>query len=233
MAEVIVALDCPSRREALSIVERLGHRQNWYKVGLELFTREGPVVVRELVDAGKRVFLDLKLHDIPQTVERAVAAASALGAEMATLHITGGEHMVAAARSAAEDKVLLLGVTVLTSLSLADLEVVRGSSVRSMRSEVERLGRIAIDWELSGVVLSPLEASWISAMSKGDLALVTPGIRCGGEDSDDQTRVATPAQAVEAGADFIVVGRPVIGAEDPADALAGIRAETEQATSAR
>ena len=230
MATVIVALDVESRGTALEIVETLGDGQHWYKVGLELFTREGSEVVESLADAGKSVLLDLKLHDIPATVARTTAAAADLGAKMLTLHVTGGKAMVQTASDAAEDRILLLGVTVLTSFALEDIEAVRGCEITSVRNEVQRLTNLATEWGLGGVVTSALEASWIKRRVGGDgLTVVTPGIRMPGQPSDDQRRVASPAAAVRAGADYLVVGRPVTRASDPPAALARILADVRDA----
>lgn len=225
MAQIIVALDLDSGPEALKMVRELGDAQSWYKVGLELYTREGPGIVRELKELGKSVFLDLKLHDIPATVGKAAAAAADLGVGMLTVHVAGGKAMATAAKEAAGDELLLLGVTVLTSLSLEDIETVRGREISSVRNEVQRLAELAIDWNMGGVVSSALEAAWIRGRSDDELAIVTPGIRGPDEASDDQTRVATPAQAVEAGADYLVVGRPVVKADNPSARLASIRQE--------
>jgi orotidine-5'-phosphate decarboxylase len=218
MAEIIVALDLASAEEALGMVERLGDRVGFYKVGLELYTVAGPRVVEELVARDKRVFLDLKLHDIPNTVTRAVQAAAALGVDLLTVHASGGSRMMAAARDAAGDGVRLLAVTVLTSLSPDDMGTVWGREIRSVRDEVGRLARLARLAHMDGVVASALEASWVRAQIPRPFVIVTPGIRTAGTDRGDQTRVATPADAVRAGADYLVVGRPVTGAEDPAAA---------------
>ncbi len=226
MAEVIVALDRPSVEEALDIVDRLGENADYYKVGLELYTRAGPAVVEELVARGKRVFLDLKLHDIPNTVAGAVRAASDLGAEFLTLHISGGSAMLAAAREARSGGLRLLGVTVLTSVTPDELGTVWAREIRSMREEVGRLAELARAERLDGVVASALEASWIRSQVGDEIVIVTPGIRPAGTDRGDQSRVATPSDAVRAGADYLVVGRAVTAADDPALALASILAET-------
>ncbi len=222
MAEVIIALDVASEREALTLVDRLGDGAAFYKVGLELYTRAGPSIVEELVSRDKRVFLDLKLHDIPNTVAGAVRAASALGAELLTVHAAGGPRMMEAARDAAGGAVGILAVTVLTSLSPAEMSSVWGREVRSVRDEVARLAELAWEIGLDGVVASALEARWIRSLLGTDVVIVTPGIRPAGADRGDQTRVATPADAVRAGSDYLVVGRAVTGAEDPVDALRAI-----------
>ena len=229
MAELIVALDVASEREALDMADALGDAAKRFKVGLELYTRAGPEVVRELVGRGKGVFLDLKLHDIPNTVARAVDAACALGVELATVHVAGGRAMMAAAHDAAGGRVRLLGVTVLTSLAPEDLEPVWGRPVAALEPEVVRLARVARESGLDGVVASVHEAAPIRAAVGPDLLLVTPGIRPAGADRGDQRRVATPAEAVAAGADYLVVGRPVTSAQDPVEALARVLEETAAA----
>ena len=229
MAGVIVALDHASQEEALALVDRLGGAGTFYKVGLELYTRAGPTVVHALRERGKRVFLDLKLHDIPNTVAGAVRAASALDVELLTVHVSGGASMLEAARDAADGGVRLLGVTVLTSLTATDVESVWGREIDSIRDEVGRLAELAHACGIDGVVASALEAGWIRRALGPERLIVTPGIRPAGADQGDQTRVATPASAVEAGADYLVVGRPVTQAADPAQALDALLAEVAQA----
>lgn len=231
MAEIIVALDHPAAAEALALVDLLDDIGTFYKVGLELYTRAGPDVVRALHERGKRVFLDLKLHDIPHTVAGAVRAAVALEVELLTLHTGGGGPMLRAGVDAAEGRVKLLGVTVLTSLTPSDVEDVWGREIRSIRDEVVRLAQLASEVELDGVVASAVEAGWIRPAIGSEMLIVTPGIRMKGTDRGDQKRVASPADAVSAGADYLVVGRPIIQSDDPAaamralvDAAAGARA---------
>ncbi len=219
MAEIIVALDYGAAAEALSLVDLLGDVGGFYKVGLELYTRAGPDVVRALHDRGKRVFLDLKLHDIPNTVAGAVRAAAALDVELLTLHVGGGGPMLRAGVEAAEGRVRLLGVTVLTSLTPSDVEQVWGREIRSIRDEVVRLAQFAAETELDGVVASAVEAGWIRPAIGDEMLIVTPGIRLKGADQGDQKRVASPADAVSAGADYLVVGRPITQAADPVAAL--------------
>ena len=225
MADVIVALDYPSADEALAMVEQLGQPATFYKVGLELYTRGGPSVVESLAALGKRVFLDLKLHDIPNTVAGAVRSASELGVDLLTVHTAGGPAMLEAAAEASGPDMRILGVTLLTSLTSTDLEVVWGREIRSIREEVGRLTDLAVACELDGVVASALEVSWIRNRVEQDFLVVTPGIRPTGADRGDQRRVATPADAVSAGSDYLVVGRPVTQADDPVAALAALLAE--------
>ena len=229
MAEVIVALDVATGAEALSLTDRLGSLADFYKIGLELYTREGPSVVSDLRSRDKRVFLDLKLHDIPNTVAGAVAGASELGVQLLTVHAAGGRAMLEVAREAAGGGLRLLAVTVLTSLEAADLCGVWGREVSSVRDEVSRLTSIARGAGVDGVVAAASDAARIRAEAGGDFLIVVPGIRPRGSDRDDQRRVATPAEAVCAGADYLVVGRAVTRAPDPAAALAAVLTEVEEA----
>ncbi|HUH13996.1 MAG TPA: orotidine-5'-phosphate decarboxylase [Longimicrobiales bacterium] len=216
MAEIIVALDFPGAREALRMVDRLGDAVARYKVGAELFTRAGPSVVEALHKREKRVFLDLKYHDIPHTVAGAVRAAAELEVELLTLHATGGTSMMKAALEAAgEDGPRLLGVTLLTSFSASDVEAVWDKELRSIREEVARVAGIAAEAGLHGVVASAAEAEVLKRRHGAEFLVVTPGIRPAGGVTGDQVRTATPAEAVRAGADYLVVGRPVIQAKDP------------------
>jgi orotidine-5'-phosphate decarboxylase len=225
MAELIVALDGMSAEEALALADRVGEACAFYKVGLELYTRGGPEVVRALRERDKRVFLDLKLHDIPNTVAGAVRSAAGLDVELLTVHATGGPRMLEAAREAAQERVKLVAVTLLTSLGASDVEVVWGREIGSIRDEVARLAELARETRMDGVVASALEASWLRHAVPADFLLVVPGIRPVGEDQGDQRRVATPADAVAAGADYLVVGRPVTRASDPRAAVLGLKEE--------
>ena len=219
MARVIIPLDVPSLAEAMGVVDVLGEASDFYKVGLELFTREGSAAVRALKERDKRVFLDLKLHDIPNTVSRAVARARDLEVDLLTLHTTGGRAMMEAAADAAGDDLTLLGVTVLTSMSASDMEDAWGRPVDSLQQEVVRLARLARESGVGGVVASVWEATPIKQAVGSDVVVVTPGIRLAGDSAHDQTRVSTPAEAVTAGSDYLVIGRSVTGAPDPAEAL--------------
>lgn len=234
MAEVIVALDFPSGEEAFTIVDSLGETGRSYKVGLELFTREGPALIRELERRGKTVMLDLKLHDIPSTVAATVHAASQLGVDLLTIHSLGGRTMLEAASTAArlayeasdrQARLLVLAVTMLTSQSAAEVEGAWGKSIKSLRGEVERLGALAAECDVDGVVASVLETSVLKRKLGSAFLVATPGIRQSGGARDDQTRVATPRAALEAGADFLVVGRPITRAPNPVTALEAILSE--------
>jgi len=221
---LIVALDVNSRDSALSLVQALRPRVQRFKVGLELFTACGPPLVREILEKGGQVFLDLKFHDIPNTVARAAVSAARLGVGMFTIHLSGGPLM---ARRAADEleahcqvyrvqRPKILGVTVLTSLSPADLEEIGVG--RSIEDQVVALAEMGKAAGLDGVVCSPLEARLIREAYGREFLVVTPGIRPEGSEPDDQSRTLSPKVALEAGADFLVVGRPIIKADDPLEA---------------
>lgn len=226
MAGIIIALDLPSAAQALDMVDRLGDAVDFYKVGSPLFTRSGPQFVRELRARDKRVFLDLKFHDIPSTVANAVESAAELDVELLTLHTAGGEAMMRAARAAAGDQgPRLLGVTILTSFAAPDLEQVWDREAISVRDEVARLAGMAMDAGLHGVVSSALEVESLKQRYGTEMITVTPGIRLTGDVLGDQARAATPAAAVRAGADYLVIGRPVIAAADPHGVVQTVLAE--------
>jgi orotidine-5'-phosphate decarboxylase len=228
MKSLIVALDLPSAAAALALVDRLGEPATFFKVGAQLFTREGPALVEELKERGKQVFLDLKYHDIPNTVARSVEAAAELGVDLLTLHASGGSAMLKAARDAVgEDGPLLVGVTLLTSFTAADVEEVWDKELRSIRDEVERLAALAAEAGLDGVVSSTLEVEAVKRKHGAGFLVVTPGIRPAGGLVGDQVRTATPAAAVRAGADYLVVGRPIYDAPDPTRVFQQILAEVE------
>ncbi len=220
---VIVALDVPTRKEALDLVDQLGGEATFFKVGAQLFSEVGPTLLDELKKRNKRIFLDLKYHDIPNTVAGAVRAAAKRGAQMLTVHASGGEAMLAAALEAAgPDGPDVVAVTLLTSLVSEDVEQVFGRSPVSLVDEVVRLAGIAKAVGLPGVVASPTEVKPIKRSHGDALKVVTPGIRLPGDDPADQSRYATPADAAHAGADFIVVGRSVTRATEPAAAFAKV-----------
>lgn len=233
MKSLIVALDLPTAEEALGLVDALGEDADYFKVGAQLFTRAGPDLVRELKDRDKRVFLDLKYHDIPHTVARAVESAAELGIDMLTLHASGGTSMMRAARDAVGlDGPSLVGVTLLTSFTASDVEEVWDKELRSIRDDVARLSGLAADAGLDGVVSSALEVEAVKRRHGAGFLVVTPGIRPAGEGAGDQSRVATPGDAVRAGADYLVVGRPIHGAEEPRLMFEGILAEATTAQEA-
>ena len=225
MAQVIIPLDVPTLDDAMGLVDSLGEAADFYKVGLELFTAEGSAAVQALKQRNKRVFLDLKLHDIPSTVARAVARARVLEVDLLTLHATGGRPMMEAAAQAAENDLTLLGVTVLTSMTSSDMEHSWGREVDSIEEEVVRLATLVRDSGVGGVVASVREAAPVKRALGSDLVVVTPGIRFAGGDAHDQARVSTPGAAVAAGADYLVIGRSVTQAPDPAEALRRVHEE--------
>ena len=229
MNRVIIPLDVSSVSGALALVDQLGDEADFYKIGFELYTRGGLEVVRELVSRDKRVFLDIKLHDIPNTVARAVEAASDLGVDLLTLHASGGPRMMEAAAEARSGHLKLLGVTVLTSMTTDEMASVWGRKISSVRDEAFRLANLGKEAGLDGIVSSALEASWIRQKLGPSFLIVTPGIRPAGSNSDDQNRVATPREAVRSGADFLVIGRPITQADDPSAAFAAVLKEVEEA----
>ena len=216
----VVALDVPDGAAATALLDRLGPAASFVKVGLQLFTAEGPAIVRALRERGVRVFLDLKLHDIPNTVAHAVKSAAALDVELLTVHASGGAAMLrAAAEAAAGTPLTLLGVTVLTSLDERGLGEAWGRETVGMADEVERLARLAAESGIPGVVASVREIPAVRRASPA-LRVLTPGIRLAGDAAGDQSRTATPAEAARLGADYVVLGRSVTAAADPAGALA-------------
>ncbi|HHH45816.1 MAG TPA: orotidine-5'-phosphate decarboxylase [Thiotrichales bacterium] len=224
---IIVALDYANADQARALVERLEPGRCALKVGKELFTREGPGLVHEFVQAGYAVFLDLKFHDIPNTVAAACRAAADLGVWMLNVHASGGRRMMEAAVEALavqrKQRPLLIGVTVLTSLGREDLAEI-GLDV-SPEVQVMRLARLASEAGLDGVVCSPREVAPLRRELGGDFRLVTPGVRPAGSATADQKRVMTPAEAMAAGASHLVIGRPITRAPDPLAALAAIERE--------
>jgi orotidine-5'-phosphate decarboxylase len=225
--ELILALDVPDRETADPLLRQVRGSLRWVKIGLQLFTAYGPDYVREVAGHGFDIFLDLKLHDIPHTVAKAVASLAPLPIGLLTVHASGGREMLRAARDAqrsANPGLRLLGVTVLTSLDAAAL---RDTGVADApETQVARLARLAVAAGLDGLVCSPLEVAALRRELPAAVQLVTPGIRPAGETgADDQKRVMTPAAAAAAGSNYIVVGRPILQARDPAAAARGILAE--------
>jgi orotidine-5'-phosphate decarboxylase len=221
----IVALDVATMAAARALVEQLGDAADFYKVGLQLYTAEGPRVVEWLRGVGKRVFLDLKLHDIPNTVRGAAQSASALGAQLLTVHAVGGEAMLRAAVEGGGDGTGILAVTVLTSMTGAELEAARGHAVASVTAEVLRLSGAAARAGAHGVVCAGQEVAAVRAAHGVALRTLVPGIRLGGGPVHDQARVMTPREAADAGATYVVLGRTVTAAPDPAAALRAVLAE--------
>jgi orotidine-5'-phosphate decarboxylase len=224
--KLIVALDVSTAAAAHKIVEAIGDSASTYKVGMQLYTAEGPQVVRDLVASGRRVFLDLKYHDIPNTVAAAVHEAAQLGVSMLTVHASGSVKMLRAAVDAAQavnPALVVLGVTVLTSLDENDLEKVGIQG--TVQDEVLRLAALALANGCQGIVTSAREASRLREELGHDFAIVTPGVRPAGTGHADQVRVVTPAEAIAAGASHIVVGRPITEAANPAAEAKAILAQ--------
>lgn len=247
MPEVVIALDFPDKEPALDLARKLQGRGLWLKVGMELFTKEGPDMVHALKDMGYPVFLDLKYHDIPNTVQGAMRSAAALGVNLATIHICGGEKMVKAALQGAkegqlpgEKELLVLGVTVLTSLGSEELNVELSAfsedcSAKGGLPSCPDPAKVALNralaaksWGLKGIVCSPHEATQIKKVCGAGYVCLTPGIRLPGGDVQDQKRVMTPAEAVKMGADFLVVGRAVTAASNPLQAVEAVFANISQ-----
>jgi orotidine-5'-phosphate decarboxylase len=232
--EIIVALDVPSAEAARIAVNSIGKTVSFYKVGLELFVAEGPTIIGFLKDAGKRVFLDLKLHDIPRTVARSITSCARHGCDMLTVHAGGGRDMLKAAAEAGAElgtrHPAIVAVTTLTSLNQNDLHEM--SISMPLREHTLSLGEMAVSCGVDGLVCSAWEASDFRKRLGLRPLLVTPGIRPAGDAVGDQKRVATPAAAVRAGASYLVIGRPILDAPDPAAAAMTIAAEIAAATSA-
>jgi orotidine-5'-phosphate decarboxylase len=223
---LIVALDVPDATSALKLADRLQGSCLWFKIGLELFTADGANVVRQFVGQGHNVFLDLKFHDIPNTVAGAVRSAASLGVKMMTLHASGGPAMLAAAKKALEginDPPVLLAVTVLTSMDTAQMQAVGMSN--SASQQVELLAQMGMAAGMRGFVCSPQEVAALRALTGPEGVLVTPGIRPADAAVADQKRIATPAEALRQGASYLVVGRPITQAPDPHQAAKAILAE--------
>jgi len=230
MNRILAALDVPTARDAVRMADRIRSHVAGLKIGSQLFTAEGPPLVRELVDRGDRIFLDLKYHDIPNTVAEAVRSAALLGVWMVNVHASGGMKMMAAARDAADQaadsrgsRPILIAVTVLTSF---DEDSYRATGVnRPIAAQVEALAAMAQDAGLDGVVASPHEIGIVRARCGPQFHIVTPGIRTGAvSPGDDQARTMSAADAVRAGATYVVVGRPILRAGDPGAAAAEIAA---------
>jgi orotidine-5'-phosphate decarboxylase len=224
--DLILVLDAQSPRDVTPALRQLQGTVSWVKVGLEMFTSCGPDAVREIADLGFKIFLDLKLHDIPNTVAKSVESIAKLPVQMTTLHTCGGREMMQWAVKAQQQhapNLLLLGVTVLTSTSAAGLH--ETGLPATPEQQVVRLGQLAADSGIRGLVCSPLEIAPLRAVLPANIALVTPGIRPREAKADDQTRIMTPGEAARAGANYIVVGRPIFKAPDPVMAAKAILAE--------
>ncbi len=223
---LIVALDVPTASAAIDLVDRLENSCRWFKVGLELFVAAGPTILEKLTARGNSIFLDLKFHDIPNTVAGAVRSASGWGVRMMTVHALGGPAMLSAAKAALDgvpDPPELLAVTVLTSMDGAQLSA--GGLDDSAAKQVERLARVGLGAGIRGFVCSPREVGLLRALAGPEIVLVIPGIRPAGAGVGDQKRIATPADALRQGANYLVVGRPITQAPNPAEAAESILAE--------
>lgn len=214
---LIVALDFPTKSSALALVSALSDSVSIYKIGLQLYTSEGPEIVRAVAATGARIFLDLKLHDIPSTVAKAVSAAGALGVQMLTIHLGGGRAMLDAAVGARPPNLLLLGVTVLTS---ATAETLSETGVNcGIEEQVLRLARLGQESGIGGLITSPNEVRTLRQQFGSEMKLITPGIRPTWAAANDQRRFTTPSEALKSGADYLVVGRPITADPDPRAAV--------------
>ena len=221
---LMVALDVPELNVALELVDRLGDQVEWYKVGKQLFTHYGPVVLKELKSRGRNVFLDMKFHDIPNTVAQAIRSAALIGADIINVHASGGPAMLAAAAEAGrETGKTVIAVTVLTSMDAEQLQAL--GILATPAEQVLRLARLTQAAGLPGVVCSALELPMLRREFGSDFLTLVPGIRPAGAAAGDQKRIMTPAQAAAAGANYIIVGRPIVAAPDPATAAQAVLAE--------
>jgi orotidine-5'-phosphate decarboxylase len=220
---LIVALDFPTRSEALALVSALSGAASTYKIGLQLYTAEGPEIIRAVAATGAKIFLDLKLHDIPNTVAKAVAAAGELGVQMLTVHLSGGRAMLSAAVEARSPTLSLLGVTVLTS---ATLETLSETGVNSgIEEQVLRLAELGQKSGIDGLITSPREVRILRERLGDQLRLITPGVRPSWAAANDQKRFTTPSEALKNGADYLVIGRPITADPDPRAAVGRLLAE--------
>jgi orotidine-5'-phosphate decarboxylase len=220
--KIIVASDAGSKAEMLTIFAQLSDQISFFKIGLQLYTAEGPEIVRAAISTGAKVFLDLKLHDIPNTVAKAVGSASALGVQMLTLHLSGGAEMIRAA-TAAKGKTLILGVTVLTSSNQETLREIGISG--KISDQVLRLARLGVENGIDGIVASAHEIKPLRAEFGDKIKIVVPGIRPTWSEPGDQKRTMTPREAIDAGADYLVIGRPITAHQNPREALGKILEE--------
>ena len=221
--KIIVALDVPTKEEALALVDQLRDEISFFKIGLQLYTAEGPEIVRAVLSTDAKVWLDLKLHDIPNTVARAVESASNLGVHMLTIHLSGGSEMIRAATAARTNNITILGVTVLTSANEQTLREI-GVADR-VADQVLRLAKLGVEAEIDGIVASPREIKKLRTEFGNKIKIAVQGIRPSWAEPGDQKRFMTPRQAAEAGADYLGIGRPITTHPRPREALAKILAE--------
>ena len=220
---LIIALDVPTQTEALKLVRELSPQVGFFKIGLQLYTAGGPEIVRAILATGAKVFLDLKLHDIPNTVGKAVESAGRLGVQMLTIHLSGGEEMIRAAIDGQQHNMSILGVTVLTSASEQTLRETGVSG--KISNHVLRLAKLGVTTGIDGVVASPHEIQMLRAEFGDQMKIVVPGIRPTWSEAGDQKRVMTPREAFQNGADYLVIGRPIIAHPSPRAAVAKILGE--------
>ena len=221
--KIILALDVPTKVAALDLVDQLREQISFFKIGLQLYTAEGPEIVRAVLSTGAKVLLDLKLHDIPNTVARAVESATNLGVRMLTIHLSGGSEMIRAATAARANNISILGVTVLTSATEQTLREI--GIADKVDDQVLRLAKLGVDVEIDGVVAGPHEIKALRHEFGDEIKIVVPGIRPTRSEAGDQKRVMTPRQALDMGADYLVIGRPITTHPNPREAVAKILAE--------
>ena len=221
--KIIVALDVPTKQEALNLVEQMREQISFFKVGLQLYTATGPEIVRELLATGAKVFLDLKFYDIPNTLARAIESAANLGVQMVTIHLSGATEMIRAAVAARANNMSILGVTVLTSATSQTLCEI--GIAEKIDSQVLRLAKLGVRAGIDGLVASPFEAKLLRAQFGDKIKIVTPGVRPSWSEAGDQKRFMTPRQAIDAGADYLVIGRPITAHSNPREAIAKILEE--------
>ena len=221
--KIIVALDVATKEKALELVKELRDQISFFKIGLQLYTAEGPEIVRAVLSTGAKVWLDIKLHDIPNTVARAVESANNLGVHMLTIHLSGGSEMIQAATAARANNMLLLGVTVLTSATEQTLREIGVAG--KVDDQVLRLAKLGVEAGIDGVVASPHEIKKLRAEFASRIKIVVQGIRPTWAEPGDQKRFTTPRQAIEAGADYIGIGRPITAHPQPSEAVAKILQE--------
>ena len=221
--KIIVALDVATKAQALVLVEQLHDKISVFKIGLQLYTAQGPEIVRAVLATGVKIFLDLKLHDIPNTVARAVESASSLGLQMLTIHLSGGSEMIRAATGVRTNNMSILGVTVLTN---ANDQTLRETGISdTFDKQVVRLAKLGIENGIDGMVASPHEIKSLRAEFGDKIKIVVPGIRPSWSEPGDQKRFMTPREAIEAGADYLVIGRPITAHKNPREAVERILRE--------
>ena len=223
--KIIVSLDMATKKEALVLVDQLNGQISFFKIGLQLYTAEGPEIVRTLLSTGAKVWLDLKLHDIPNTVARAVESASNLGVHMLTIHLSGGSEMIRAATAARANNISILGVTVLTSATEQTLREI--GIADGVEDQVLRLAKLGVEAGIDGIVASPHEIKILRTEFGDKIKIVVQGIRPIWAEPGDQKRFMTPRQALDAGADYLVIGRPIIAHSRPREAVTKILNEVE------